>query len=263
MTAFPRIVWPGLLALIAGCSSPTSPPPVPAPAPRPTLRTLHVVDGITGAEVAPALRALPGAPVDVSVPGYLPRSTSASRETVALWPITRDEAYIRRIVYETWSYAGTSRLFRWSVPSVTVSRDVGGYPLSVVASTGVVDLQPSEDPMIRVSVSPSDPDLAGYRGYTRCHTRGYAITDCRIVVRDQRALDDPLMAHELGHALGLGHSDVRADLMHPAADRPTFTADERSLLTMMYAWRPPGNAPPDDDRHLIAAAARHVLEVWD
>jgi len=68
------------------------------------------------------------------------------------------------------------------------------------------------------------------------------------------------LAHEFGHALGLGHSARVQDLMFPSTARTTgvFSADERVLLTMMYIHRRPGQVAPDNDQALGQGASGTV-----
>jgi matrixin len=222
------------------------------------------LDGITGAAVTATgpTAAVPGTAAEFAAGGFFTRATLVPRDgRIYLWPVTVDEAYTRAIVYETWSFAGTQRLFRWPGASVTITPGVWGEALAEMASTATVTFVPSATPEIEVVVDANDPDIvAGFVGFTRCTTSGYAIAHCRVVLRDVATSQSSTMAHELGHTLGLGHSVRPTDLMYQNARTRAgrFSNDERVLLTMMYARRRAGNGPPDDDRSL-AAATRTVF----
>ncbi len=261
---------PGVLALaLAACGGHSAAPTTPAtPTPPPGGLAILALDGITGGPVAatgPASGAA-GANLELSAPGYLLRRTTVPADgRIFLWPATVDEAYVRRIVYETWSFSGVQRLYRWSRTALTITPGVPAASIAEIASTGAISLTDSASaPDIEVRVDPSDPDLVGYLGFTRCNTRGYAIDHCKVVLRDQGVLRSTVTTHELGHCLGLGHSARPEDLMNPAARIAALTADERVLVAMMYVRRRPGNAPPDDDQSLGPAdASRRVLMIRD
>jgi hypothetical protein len=250
----------------AGCGSGGTPvDPNPPPSAEPLAVTAY--DGVTGAPLTAAgpLSATPGMPVTLSAPGYVERATLLPADgRVFLWPITVDESYLRRIVYETWSFGGVQRLFRWEKATLGITPGTWLPAREEIASTGAVTFVESAQPDVEVVVDPSDPDLVGFMGFTRCTTRGYAIERCRVVVRTPAAAASPLLTHELGHTLGLGHSLRTSDVMHPQARIPAFTGDERVLVAMMYGRRRPGNAPPDDDRALSAQSDRRfVLMIRD
>jgi Matrixin len=265
-----RHVW---VLLLASCgsnppSSPTvAPSALPSASPTPAGFRLQALDGVTGAPLSATLPSsvAAGEGVELSVPGYLTRRTLAPSDgRLFLWPTTVDEAYVRAIVYESWSFAGTQRLFRWPRRGLGISAVVPAFARAEIESTGAVTLSDAATPDIDVVVDPGDPDVQGFLGFTRCNTVGFAISHCRVVLRSDAVLLSAVITHELGHCLGLGHSARRIDVMSPAQSVNTrFTSDERVLITMMYDRRRPGNAPPDDDQSLASSDRNFVLAIRD
>jgi len=256
--------------LLAGCGGDhgTGPASPSTSTPPPGSVALVTLDGITGRPVAAAglPYGLPGASLELAAPGYLVRRTFVPTDgRIFLWPLTVDEAYVRRIVYETWSFSGVQRLYRWARTALTITPGVPDASIAAIVSTGTVALTASSTAAdIEVRVDPNDPDLVGYLGFTRCTTTGYAIDHCTVVLRDSGVLQSTVATHELGHCLGLGHSARPQDLMNPSARAAELTSDERVLLTMMYGRRRPGNTPPDDDQSLgHAVTTRRTLMVRD
>jgi len=256
--------------LLAGCGGDhgTGPASPSTSTPPPGSVALVTLDGITGRPVAAAglPYGLPGASLELAAPGYLVRRTFVPTDgRIFLWPLTVDEAYVRRIVYETWSFSGVQRLYRWARTALTITPGVPDASIAAIVSTGTVDLTASSSAAdIEVRVDPNDPDLVGHLGFTRCTTTGYAIDHCTVVLRDSGVLQSTVATHELGHCLGLGHSARPQDLMNPSARAAELTSDERVLLTMMYGRRRHGNTPPDDDQSLgHAVTTRRTLMVRD
>src|SRR5262249_22777738 len=131
-----RAEWAAALLVLAGCgSAPTSPTVMPAPVASPTPTPapagfqLRAFDGVSGAPIDTTLPSgSPGDGLDLAVAGYLRRRTLAPADgRLFLWPTTVDEAYVRAIVYESWSFAGTQRLFRWQRRALGISPIVPGF----------------------------------------------------------------------------------------------------------------------------------------
>lgn len=239
-----------LLIPLAGCggggSSGTSP-----------SASASLVDGASGAAIGgAAVSARPGDSVTVERAGYLRRDTIVARDNViSLWPITVDEAYVRTLVYS--ETALRNRLVRWPGTTITVPRDLPAEITQLVQPW--VTLVPSDTPAVTIVVDPADPAFAPYPpdviGVTLSQiadSDAHFIAS-RMVFKAESDVRRPgALAHEFGHALGLGHSARTQDLMFPSTARTTttFSPDERVLLTMMYTHRRPGQVAPDNDQAL-------------
>ena len=231
---------------------------------RPSSVTVAIVDGVTGAAVGSPIGGNPGDAATVERPGYLRRDTLVPRDrTIALWPVTMDEAFVRALVYS--DAPGRNRLERWPATTVPVARD---FPADAIESVRPwVALVPSDTPLITVAVDPGapewsqlPPDTIGFAVRQIADSDAHIVTT-RLVFRSTADRNDPpRFLHELGHALGLGHSTRLQDLMFPSTARTTstFSADERVLLTMMYGHRRSGQVPPDNDQGLGTAPSGSV-----
>jgi hypothetical protein len=219
--------------------------------------SVSVIDGVTGAAMAGAsVSGRPGDTVTVNQPGYIRRDTIVPRDNViALWPVTLDESFVRTLVYA--ESALRNRLVRWPGTTITVPRD---FPSDVSdAVRPWVTLVPSDTPAVTIVIDPSNPAFAQYPpdviGVTLSQVADADahFLSSQIVFKTEadRRLPGSL-AHEFGHVLGLSHSARPQDLMFPNTARTTltFSADERVLLTMMYAHRRPGQVAPDNDQAL-------------
>jgi hypothetical protein len=219
--------------------------------------SVSVVDGVTGsAATGASVSGRPGDSVTIERIGYLRRDTVVPRDgVVSLWPITVDETYVRTLVYA--ESALRNRLVRWPGRTITVPRD---FPSDVAdAVRPWVTLVPSDTPQVTIVIDPSNPTFAQYPpdviGVTLSQVAeaDAHFISSQIVFKTEadRRLPGSL-AHEFGHALGLNHSARQQDLMFPTTARTTtvFSADERVLLTMMYAHRRPGQIAPDNDQAL-------------
>ena len=221
-----------------------------------------LVDGASGAAVGgAAVSARPGDSVTVERAGYIRRDTIVPRDNViSLWPNTVNETYVRTLVYS--EVALRNRLVRWPSTTITVPRDLPAEIADLVRPW--VTLVPSDTPAVTIVVDRADPAFAPYPpeviGVTLSQiadSDAHFIAS-RIVFKSDADMRRPsALAHEFGHALGLGHSERVQDLMFPSTARTTtvFSADERVLLTMMYTHRRPGQVAPDNDQALGQGAS--------
>jgi len=116
-------------------------------------------------------------------------------------------------------------------------------------------------------IDPNDPALVGgYIGVARRRFSGWNIIGGTAVVDSMETARTSTMHHELGHMLGLGHSNSIADVMYPY-QRPrveTFSPREK-LGVRLLLQRPAATMHPDNDRgvrdprSLGAAAAAVVI----
>lgn len=104
------------------------------------------------------------------------------------------------------------------------------------------------------SVPVEDPETINVYYSSQAATMGfvgYACSQRRILMRPVGTAGTTLLAHELGHAFGLGHVEDRDNFMHPIATGSKVTIGqiyrshfaEWSALNTVYGFR-----PPDDQR---------------
>jgi hypothetical protein len=209
--------------------------------------------------------------VDVVAEGFLSRQTRLGPERLTLWPIGpgHDAEYVRAIIYRS-SAAGRSAsagpeqpLQRLAtgravlVPAREIARDVEALA-ALREAAGLLN-EATGAPTFHVGGTTAgaavvtvelDTSLrwiaAAYREVT-----GGAIVGARIALGSlANARRVKIVAHELGHVLGLQHSTSRSDLMYFEArddGAVTFTAAER-LTVRLLLQRVPGNRYPDNDR---------------
>jgi hypothetical protein len=212
-------------------------------------------------------------PMDVTAAGYLLRESRLGGDSDAtLWPVDADypAEYVRALLY-TPAYLTREKApdtvtamvrivaRRVSiVPSAELARDGAalrahheGAAAVTEATEGAivfaVESRPGAGVVFHTALDPAaSADALTYRDL-----RGGAVTGGRTVFASLSAARDPgFLAHELGHALGLQHSTVPADVMYfrcGGRSSYSFTAHERRTIRLLLQ-RKPGNQFPDNDR---------------
>lgn len=257
--------------LMAGCGggsgpvTPTLPPVAPAPTPTP-VPTFSFRDGWTEQAVAAAATpATPtvGAVTAVEAPGYLVRRAVFNGAPFYLWP--QDERYVRALIYN----AGTRPLRRWTAGFTITPDGIDNLPAFQDAAaelSRVSGLPIGVGPggPVAVTIDPSDPYFKdnNWLAYASWRSSGDVIRSARVVFRSVQEFQQGILLHELGHVLGLGHSEDGSDVMAPRENRAlTFSERENVALKLMYRWRQPGNALPDDMVPATTASAREETVV--
>ena len=208
--------------------------------------------------------------VSVTAPGFLTREQPFEVPDIFLWP--GEQSYVRDIAY--WEFNdGSFRTLRWTAPfTITLDADLADDP-AILAKAREVAAEASRHIGLPVAVGPGgavtvgldasleDRDAVGEATVT---SRGAVITAVRIVfwrrfevAGGSRASYPNTFLHEMGHAIGLGHSLRETDVMTPG-DGPgarvaNYQPGEAGCLRMIYAHRRPGNVFPDRDPTLAAA----------
>lgn len=246
--------------LAVGCGGGPTTPPSPSPSP-----AIAVFDGWTGQAVGAMEMSLPGAPFTIIGPDrYLVRVQPAAPQ-VWLWPAT--EPYVRALVYT--DFVPGRRLSRWLAPFAVrpLPGPDGAWATAQAAAATELPLTVG-DGAVAVVVDPATVDevsRAALAVAVRAF-RGNEIVGCTVAVRDARRLSRGALLHELGHCLGLGHSETPGDLMYfrEQIGVETFSAAELVALRLMYRYRAPGNAAPDRAPEVLAAGGPlRVIPVID
>ena len=272
-----RFTAVAVCATLAGCGGgssgptrPSAPTPAPtaAPAPIPVVRD-GITDQVVAAQVDPPAPRI-GDRVSVSAGGFLTREQRFEVPDIFLWPGEPD--YIKEVAY--WEFTdGSFRTLRWTSPfTITMDADLADDPAIIAKAQEVaaeasrhiglpVQVGPGGSVTVGIDASLRDRDAVGEATVT---SRGAVITSVRIVfwgrveITGGRRADYPnTFLHELGHAIGLGHSLRDTDVMTPGAGPGSrvgnYQPHEAGCLRMIYAHRRPGNVFPDRDPALAAA----------
>lgn len=255
--------------LMAGCGggsgpvTPTLPPVAPVPTPVPTF---SFRDGWT--EQAVAATATPATPTGgavtaVEAPGYLIRRVVFDGSPFYLWP--QDERYVRALIY----YAGTRSLRRWTTGFTITPDGIDNLPAFQGAAAELsrvsgltIGVGPG-GPVV-VTIDPNDPYFKDntWLAYAASRSSSNVIRSAIVVFRSVQEFQQGILLHELGHVLGLGHSEDGSDVMAPRENRAlTFSERENVALKLMYRWRQPGNALPDDMVPATTASGREETVV--
>ena len=243
-----------LAVLMAGCKgsldAPTLPPAPPAPTPTPTP-TFSFRDGWTEQSVAAVATpgtATVGVVTAVQASGYLTRRAVFDGSPFYLWP--QDERYVRALIYDD----GKRRLRRWTSGFTVTPEIIDDVPAiqRAVAElsrlSGLTILVGPGGP-VTVTIDPSDPyfEDRNVLAYASWRSSNDIIRSGRVVFRSAANFQQGILLHELGHVLGLSHSEDGRDVMAPHENKLlAFSERENVALKLMYRWRQPGNDLPDD-----------------
>ncbi len=228
-----------------------------------------------------------GTPVDVTAQGFLDRKTTASASTVFLWPkvlsSTAGEAFTARLAYTSTVagaiagdaplrriVSGFSTVYVYLPPEIRTEDIRRTAEAAVVAVNAATQGSPAyqlvlEKPAgtqvvfeIGIDGTPATCDnaIAFFRTTLVSSSNSSELFGGLVNFCEARwARDLSVMAHELGHSLGLYHSDRTFDLMYPFTNRePQFSGEERLLINLTRLRRG-GNRFPDTDRDRVASAS--------
>jgi hypothetical protein len=229
-----------------------------------------------------------GSLLDVVAPDFLDRQTLVRRDDsrrLVLWPrSTRyfDESYTLELVYTAATpEAGVTgaepleRVRRGTteavvVPSSEILADdqarqshfdavavlnaaLGGRLTYVISPT-----RPASGVVFEAKIDPADPLCTDRTlGYARNSVRSGEIVSGTIVYCRPEEIGLTLVAHELGHTVGLHHSPSGGDVMYryiPQYGAPQFSTAETLTMGLLFE-RLAGNRYPDNDRQAAAAGA--------
>ena len=224
----------------------------------------------SGAPLANAVA--PGVTLDVIAAGFLPRLTTVKTGVpkISLWPdderITAN--YTHALVY-TWGEGdGESALYR--LPPKVRSVAITGDYSEIEAAAEIINAATTRygvtffaggtgDMTVPVRLDPTAETCQGegVLAFARIWTTNQEISRGEIVVCAPRNAISPILAHEMGHVLGLSHSEDQRDMMGPyqGPSRGEFTDREITIIGLMMQRRG-GNTWPDNDRTATATGVR-------
>lgn len=275
---------------IACAGGPTSPSTTPTPSP---IATLTFVSGADNAPVAGARVNVAGNPplvtdgagqvilsspvaldaaLDATASGFESRLTLVrSTDPITLMPQGTD---IQQLIFN--EYMPGRRLTRPKVgttiylrPSAEIAQDPGALAAQAQAAAVATGAAAGAYAFVVSNEPPSggvvfdlviNPDLASLATTTLSFS-GNLIVGRKMNFKNlEFAGRLNTIAHEIGHAMGLGHFFDRSYLMHPAPTQVADFNDREKLIIKLMAQRNPGTEAPDNDRN-TTAASRYPAEV--
>ena len=239
--------------------------------------------------------------LEATAPGFLVRTTTlrSDETTMSMWPASSptglDEAFSSTIVYSVSACpaVNTGRSLLTKIPSSTATVHVafdstlqdaaaeaahrqaidrlnaalGGSPQYQLI--GAVDERTSFIAGINPNHSTCTAGPEPLRAATVLNLTGRSIDGGRLIYCSlDAARSAGLVLHELGHSLGLGHSDTTDDVMYCSAGRPVSFSAREKLVVKLMGQRRAGTRWPDNDRQaagplMFRTAATEVIACGD
>ncbi len=237
-----------------------------------------------------------GAFIDVVAGGFLDRQTLFRSGTaeLSLWPRRAaqgfDEAFTARVVYTSASdedpvvgdsplsrlRAGISMATIVAAPEILADaaalRSLEDAAGQVGVATGgaiayqVASARPASGTFFEARIDPTDALCSEARGYFRGRSIGDELTGGAIVFCSVAIARTSTAAHEVGHSLGLQHSNQLPDLMYPSFQRARATSltPREGMAVRLMLERRGGNRFPDNDRSVsVSGAARTRVTICE